>query len=54
MRGRSAAASASVPLRVGSGPADRGNISYHAPKRARMRSTHTRRRGDAVARDLSA
>ena len=28
---------------IGSGPAERGNISYHAPKRARSRSTQTRR-----------
>ena len=51
MRGSSAHASRKVPLRSASGPAERGNISYHAPNRARSRSTHTRRGADAVARD---
>ena len=43
-------ASRNVPLRVGSGPAERGNISYHAPNRARSRSTQTRERRTSVAR----
>src|SRR5207244_12335790 len=54
IRGSSAHASAKLPLRPGSGPADRGNISYQAPKRARSRSTQTRLDGDVVARERSA
>ena len=32
-------ASRKVPLRDGSGVTERGNISYHAPNRARTEST---------------
>ena len=49
--GRRAAASSNVALRLGSVPAERGNISYHAPNRARSRSTVTpRTRSYRVAR----
>ena len=39
--GRGAAASSNVALRWDRCPAERGNISYHAPNRARSRSTVT-------------
>ena len=48
--GRRAAASRNVALRVGSGPSERGNISYQVLNRARSRSTITRRRVASVAR----
>src|SRR5215207_7488632 len=47
--GMRAAASRNLALLVGSGPADRGNISYHVLKRARSRSTLMRLREDRVA-----
>ncbi len=39
--GRRAAASAKVPLCLGTRPAERGNNSYQAAYRARTRSTTT-------------
>ena len=39
--GRRRSASEKVALRSGTVPWERGNISYHAPKRARSRSTTT-------------
>ena len=54
MRGSCARASRKVAPRCGSGLAERGNISYQAPKRARSRSTQTRCGSDTVARERSA